>query len=99
MSAEIKQERARQLLATTTGLLSKSADSDTLVVDLISDQILTDKDEDDGLTSQTQDERQTSHSQEDKDEENIELDTMQGVEGVTSDDVKDKACKVEKSGW
>ena len=97
MSAEIKQERARQLLATTTGLLSKSADSDTLVVDLISDQILTDEDE--GLTSQTQDERQTSHSQEDKDEENIELDTMQGVEGVKSDDVKDKACKVEKSGW
>lgn len=45
MSAEIKQEQARQQLATTSGLLSKSADSDTLIVDLIKDRLSLRKDE------------------------------------------------------
>ena len=58
LSAELKQERARQHLASTTGLLSKSADSDTLIVDLIKDHRLVDREEnrlmpqeiDEGLT-------------------------------------------------
>jgi hypothetical protein len=50
LSAEIKQERSRQLLAITTGLLSKSADSDTLVVDLMVDHSHGGEDKDKGNT-------------------------------------------------
>ena len=35
--AEVREEKSKEVLATTTGLLSKSADSDTLIVDLVKD--------------------------------------------------------------
>lgn len=52
LSAELIQERAKQCLETATGLLSKSADSDTLIVDLVKDR-LTSRREEAGGTEDT----------------------------------------------
>ena len=101
LTAELIEERARQLLAATTRLLSKSADSYTLIVELIKDRLLTDQERngstDGGLTSQRPNETLSSHSQreEDKGDRNADLG---GTEEVESHDDGVKDCKVQRSG-
>ena len=104
MTAEIIQERARQHLATTTGLLSKSADSDTLIVELIRDRLLTDQERngatDGGLTSQRPSAALSSHSQkeEDKDDTNAEIGGTKEEENAEHRDDRAKVGKVQGSG-
>ena len=88
-TAELKQERARRLLE-KTGLFSKSADSDTLIVELIRDHLSSQKEVDNGLTSENDG---IEMAQTVNDEENGEIDkTEEKDEDVSSD----KGTKLEE---
>jgi hypothetical protein len=98
------QERARQRLATTTGLLSKSADSDTLIVDLIKDRLLSDGDLEDGTTARrnidgltAQDEALASRNEDDKSDGEAGMSGTKEESG-SHDDVKAKDCNAQASG-